>query len=292
MKRFGAVTRGVWNAKALDQPVVMKGLAKDWPSVGATTAPKSWQNFPALKARLQAVHGEEDSAIVVPVEFNGTYMDTDMQQHSVGFYSILDILQQEKLQEQELSMKALPSTKGGEGYTHMRWFLAQHELKDVSNLLLEDVRTPHMLLQPEASETEDARGEKAAEAVSSMSIYRTNIWLGGYAGTSSPCHFDPFSNIFVQIYGNKKVILFDPAHPDNTKEALYAAEGTLQKNTSLVKDITRVDGGGGKGEFPLYASAQGVEVLLEPGDALFIPHKWWHYCTTQSASCSVNWWFL
>mmetsp|Transcript_9420 Transcript_9420/g.16625 ORF Transcript_9420/g.16625 Transcript_9420/m.16625 type:complete len:89 (+) Transcript_9420:83-349(+) len=43
------------------------------------------------------------------------------------------------------------------------------------------------------------------------------------------------------------------------------------------------------------AALQGLryyEVILEPGEALFIPRKWWHYCRSKTVSCSVNFWWL
>ena len=34
-----------------------------------------------------------------------------------------------------------------------------------------------------------------------------------------------------------------------------------------------------------------VSCVLEQGDGLFIPLRWWHYMRTQSLSCSVNYWW-
>eukprot|EP01041_Mallomonas_annulata_P000412 gene412-746_t len=99
-------------------------------------------------------------------------------------------------------------------------------------------------------------------------LYRTNIWLGP-KGIYSPCHIDPFQNILCQILGTKKVVLF----PNDQSKFLYPAVGTLQKNTSLV-DVENPD----LERFPSFEKAQGYEAVLHPGDALFIPYKYWHYC--------------
>lgn len=43
--------------------------------------------------------------------------------------------------------------------------------------------------------------------------------------------------------------------------------------------------------FPLYADAEYVEAILEPGDCLFIPRGWWHYVASLDVSCSVSFWW-
>ena len=43
--------------------------------------------------------------------------------------------------------------------------------------------------------------------------------------------------------------------------------------------------------FPLFARAQPYDVLLGPGDAVFIPKGWWHYVRALTTSASVNFWW-
>ena len=86
-----------------------------------------------------------------------------------------------------------------------------------------------------------------------------------------------------QIIGEKKIILFDP----KDSNYLYPALGTKQPNTSLVDiETPSIE------KFPLFSKAKAIEVTLRPGDALFIPFKYWHYCKSLSNSCSVNFWWL
>ena len=186
----------------------------------------------------------------------------------------------------------------------VRWYLAQHDLHSISPLLAQEVQVPH-ILSPVSPEPGDGTSSSRR-----ISIYRNNVWLGGHAGSASPCHYDPFHNLLVQIYGAKRVLLFDP----QDSAGLYPALTTVQKNTSLIRSFEHEDGlggvsadgstrsgafagegagaGAGAGYFPLYKDVQGYEVVLQPGDALYIPYKWWHYCSTTSASCSANWWYL
>ena len=69
-------------------------------------------------------------------------------------------------------------------------------------------------------------------------------------------HFDNRNNFLCQIFGYKKVTLFAPSD----SEFLYS-----NGNISQV-DITNVN----EEEFPLFASANAYECVLEPGEAIFI----------------------
>jgi len=33
-----------------------------------------------------------------------------------------------------------------------------------------------------------------------------------------------------------------------------------------------------------------VEIILSPGDVLFVPHKWWHYVENLTTAISINTW--
>jgi len=116
-------------------------------------------------------------------------------------------------------------------------------------------------------------------------LYKRNIWFGGAGGSESPCHFDPFQNVLCQVLGEKEVAVFPP----HCADSLYPAIGTPQPNTSAV-DVGAPD----FRRFPLYAEAQkaGQRAVLRAGDALFIPYKHWHWCSTQGVSASVNYWWL
>jgi lysine-specific demethylase 8 len=82
--------------------------------------------------------------------------------------------------------------------------------------------------------------------------------------------------------GRKYVRLYSPAH----SAALYPHAGGLHTNTSRV-DAEAPDGGA----FPLFARAPFVEAVLEPGDMLYLPPRWWHFVKALSASFSASFWW-
>ena len=150
-----------------------------------------------------------------------------------------------------------PATDGPPGY------LAQYELFEQIPELAFDVPTPGYCWV----------GEKDP--------VHTNIWLGP-AGTVSPLHHDPKHNCLVQVMGKKFVQVFAPEETPR----LYPHETPMLHNTSQV-DAERPD----LARFPEFAAARHQEVVLEPGDLLYMPPGWWHYVRSLSVSCSVSYWF-
>ena len=44
-------------------------------------------------------------------------------------------------------------------------------------------------------------------------------------------------------------------------------------------------------KFPFFSNAPYSECILEEGELLFIPKKWWHYVKSLSLSFSVSFWW-
>jgi len=112
-----------------------------------------------------------------------------------------------------------------------------------------------------------------------------NAWFGP-KNTVSPAHTDPYHNLLTQVVGSKYIRLYDPKY----SECLYShGEGGSQKmltNTSQV-DVEHPD----LKKYPLFKSAKCQECILESGEMLFIPIKWWHYVKSLERSFSVSFWF-
>lgn len=199
---------------------------------------------------LQKIVSSNDRTIVVPVELGDSYMDESLQILHLDFLELLNFFAMSDSNKKEIP----------------QLYLAQVDINEIPGLT-KDLRVPDMA------------------KTGSGSIYRSNIWISGPSGSSSPCHNDPFQNIIYQIYGQKKVILF----PQSSQDKLYLNDPHhKQKNTSKI-DFRNPD----LSKFPLFKSAQsGFIASLEPSDSLFIPYKWFHYCETIDRSCSVNYWWL
>lgn len=117
------------------------------------------------------------------------------------------------------------------------------------------------------------------------------LWLGTAASAASPLHCDPRGNVFVQLAGRKRVVLFAPGVGKGVLSALLGgggnqgARGVGMGEERMGGEGRRVvdawvwggggdlvAGGGPGGE----RGIEGYEVELGSGDGIFIPKGWWH----------------
>lgn len=140
-------------------------------------------------------------------------------------------------------------------------YLAQHHLLDQVPQLMEDIVVPdycHLGQQPP----------------------RINAWVGP-CGTVSPLHHDPDHNILVQVVGYKYIRLYG----EDQSHLLYAHPDPLLSNTS------QADVEGPTEAWPLLQQAEYQDLVLGPGEALYIPPRCWHYVRSLSTSFSVSFWW-
>jgi len=110
------------------------------------------------------------------------------------------------------------------------------------------------------------------------------VWIGT-GGTRTPLHYDSYDNLFVQLVGAKLVRLYDPKESSKlylNKSSAYGLQGNMSSVDCESEDWER---------HPLAKTAEYSEVVLFPGDSLFIPSKTWHYVRSLTISMSVNYWW-
>ncbi|MCR9163744.1 MAG: cupin-like domain-containing protein [Nannocystaceae bacterium] len=119
--------------------------------------------------------------------------------------------------------------------------------------LFEDVAPPEGLFAPRKMRSSSA------------------LWFGP-AGTITALHHDTSNILFCQIYGRKRLRL---APPDNPQ--------LLQWARGLYSHVDPRDPAPEHAE----AAASMFDVVVEPGDALFIPVGWWHHVEALDVSISL-----
>jgi hypothetical protein len=106
------------------------------------------------------------------------------------------------------------------------------------------------------------------------------FWLGP-ARTVTPLHCDYDDNIFAQIWGRKRIFLAPPHHD----EFLYTTEANpVLFGSPFDPEAPDFEA------YPLARQAAIVEVVVEPGDMLYVPAGWYHQVRALTFSLSSNRW--
>ncbi|RZF37054.1 hypothetical protein LSTR_LSTR012397 [Laodelphax striatellus] len=113
-----------------------------------------------------------------------------------------------------------------------------------------------------------------------------NLLLIAMEGNVTPCHYDEQENLFAQIRGYKRCILFSP----DQFECLYPYPVYHPHDRQSQVDFDRPD----FTRFPNLKNLRGCEAVVGPGDVLYIPNYWWHHIEALMGggyTISVNFWY-
>jgi len=158
-----------------------------------------------------------------------------------------------------------------------RLYIAQAQITDLPKQLRDDLPTPTLV-------KEAGKGD----------IYDANVWLG-IPPTYTPLHRDPNPNLFVQLASRKRVRLFRPdigsaIFREVQQRIKQHASSNFRGNEMMEgPERTALE----ESTWGESAPKHGFEVIVSPGDALFIPKGWWHSIKSMGSdvNASVNWWF-
>lgn len=101
-----------------------------------------------------------------------------------------------------------------------------------------------------------------------------HLWFGP-AGTVTPLHHDTMNIIMAQVYGRKRIILISP---DQTHR-LYNEVSVFSEVDCENPDYER---------HPDFREVKQLQVVLEPGEALFLPVGWWHHVRALDVSITLS----
>ncbi|OQR66317.1 lysine-specific demethylase 8-like [Tropilaelaps mercedesae] len=279
------------------------GESPNWLAQAAGRAHGRWQIPQDLERFVEHLEGTEDLSIVSSIAAGTPYVDQTVLPSVSEFLRTLTAKRPVKILQltdgwpamsrwnlryflQVMGQRTVPIEVGSR-YTDEEWsqklvtietfvrdflqpaakeeigYLAQYNLLDQVPELRADIIVPDYCYVLSDSEPD------------------VNFWFGGR--TTSPLHFDDRDNILTQVFGSKLILLYDAEETD----LLYPFETAMLHNTSRVDPEQLHDP-----RYPRFASAKGTKVLLEPGQALFIPKGCWHFVkSVSSVSCSVSFWF-
>lgn len=106
------------------------------------------------------------------------------------------------------------------------------------------------------------------------------IWIQGKR-TQSWLHTDPYENLYTQVQGTKRLLLMHPEESSNVYN--NRKYGGYCEVDAFEPDLK---------QFPDFEKASIYEVILNPGDLLYIPAFWFHAVESLGAiNVTVNWWY-
>lgn len=105
------------------------------------------------------------------------------------------------------------------------------------------------------------------------------LLIGGTGGRFPVLHYDLENAhaMITEVYGDKEFVLFRP------EDGAYLYPKPFMPNQSAIADLRQVDAQA----FPAYAQATPWRTVLHPGDAVFVPARWWHAARVVTPSISV-----
>jgi len=253
-------------------PLVFTDLMTTWPAL--TT--RSWLSTAYLLS--QTFSGRR----LVPVELGRSYLDDGWTQEIMPLREFIarwtggkDGMEETAGEDEKDAVSRSSRSRRTVGY------LAQHNLFGQIPSLARDIITPDLCF---------ADPQRHGNGRGKLALPLRNAWFGP-AGTVTPLHTDPYENLLCQVVGEKYVRLYGP-----DKGGAMRATG----NTAGV-DVGAVEGWDGDGdgdagrmddeEQRRFRGVEYVDCVLRPGDALYVPEGWWHYCRGLSVSFSVSFWW-
>jgi LPS sulfotransferase NodH len=100
------------------------------------------------------------------------------------------------------------------------------------------------------------------------------LWFGP-AGTVTPLHHDTMNTLIAQVVGRKRFRLVPPQH----WQYLYNNVGVFSDVDCETPDLAK---------HPEFRHANMADIVLEPGEALFMPVGWWHHERALDVSMTVT----
>eukprot|EP01122_Echinamoeba_exundans_P003977 TRINITY_DN14016_c0_g1_i1.p1 TRINITY_DN14016_c0_g1~~TRINITY_DN14016_c0_g1_i1.p1 ORF type:complete len:437 (+),score=48.43 TRINITY_DN14016_c0_g1_i1:260-1570(+) len=244
------------------RPVIIRGFVSQWPAVAEPS--RKWSGLDYLRA----VAGFR----LVPVEVGSKYTEREWSQTLMPLEEFIDTF---------ISKLQAPSKVE---WIDQPGYVAQTTLFDQIPQLAKDIVVPDYTVLKHPSHLGGDSDDHQDESV------KINAWFGP-AGTVSPIHHDPYDNLFCQVVGSKYVRLYDSClqqemYPYSREESVLDNTSQVDLDTYLTsKDETALQ------PFPLFRSAGYQEAVVQEGDMLYIPPRWWHFVKSLSTSFSVSFWW-
>ena len=239
-----------------DTPLIFTNMIDNWPALG----PSPWASVDYLLGKTFA--GKR----LVPVEIGRSYVDDGWGQTLIPFGEFVTRWMDDEESEERIG------------------YLAQHNLFSHIPALANDIMTPDLCFVDIPNTTCDTP---------KLAMPLRNAWYGP-RGTITPLHTDPYANLLCQVVGQKYVRLYAPSL--GAEMRVRGVEDGVDMGNTAGWDVGVLQGWddgemNDKEECERLRRLDYLDCVLGPGDVLYIPVGWWHYCRGLSVSFSVSFWW-
>jgi hypothetical protein len=286
----------------MQRPVVVRGAVSAAPATTLWTDWDYWQTTTTLE-------DNDENETVVAVEMGGPYGSARSERAEipmVGYLQYLKLFEEQHGRTGDVSRLSSRQSNHQES-PRSSWDIPSKDLvymaqNDLPRQLYKDVMIPDFCQK--TSGTDASESSTTGSGLGLGRLYSVMLWLGP-RGCVSPLHFDPLDNCLMQHVGRKRVLLFEATTTTSSSSSPsvvgwhHAGLDGQQTNTSPIDPeiLDRPDGAELRTlreQYPLFfgeGRPPRLECVLEPGDLLYIPARWWHHVRSIDTSASVNvWW--
>ncbi|RAP32669.1 hypothetical protein DID77_04320 [Candidatus Marinamargulisbacteria bacterium SCGC AG-439-L15] len=109
-----------------------------------------------------------------------------------------------------------------------------------------------------------------------------NLYFGP-KGSRTPLHFDYVPNLYAQIRGKKRLIIFPPGRYTQYYPNPHPKLGHFSQVDPLNIETAK---------YRSFPSDKAIDVTLEPGDMLYLPSLWWHDVQGLEPNISLSYWWM
>lgn len=100
------------------------------------------------------------------------------------------------------------------------------------------------------------------------------LWIGG-DGVVTPMHHDTVQLMHTQIHGRKRWLMVSPLQTP----LVHNHVGVFSKLRMEAPHL---------GRYPVPAGLRVIDIVVEPGETLFVPVGWWHHVRTLGPAVSLS----
>lgn len=238
------------DAKARQSPFHFPNLVRNWNAIHEWSLPSFFKTFFGHRT--------------VPVELGSDVLSKDFNIKLMRFSEFIEVYCNQN-----------NSTKTA--------YLAQHDLFSHIPALREFVDIPEIVIAFKES--------LVGEGYPNSKIL-INCWISGCKGTVTPFHFDPYFNFFAQVTGTKTIYLMTP---EDGLQCLYPMQSSSGYNSNFtgisMDDLDYLlEAKRNNNSWPLFQLEKIRKIILNPGDLVYLPPKWWHHVKSDGYSVSVSFW--